>query len=262
MKKRNVLRELLDQDRPSIGMHVHSIWPGMVEVIGLAGAMDYIEFSGEYAPYDLMSLENFGRAVDLFPNMTSMMKIEQQPRTYLAVRAVGSGIQNLLFADIWTLDDAREAISASRADSPKTGGRAGVGMRRDSGYGNDTLTDYIEQLEGTVVALMIEKESAVKNLEEILSLGGIDMVQFGPADYSMSIGIPDQWDNPRIKQADRYIIETALKMGIAPRIELTDSNNAEEYIEMGVRHFCIGWDVSIIGDWAKKHGAALADKLG
>ena len=141
MKKRNVLRELLDQDKPSIGMHVHSIWPGMVEVIGLAGAMDYIEFSGEYAPYDLMSLENFGRAVDLFPNMTSMMKIEQQPRTYLAVRAVGSGIQNLLFADIWTLDDAREAISASRADSPKTGGRAGVGMRRDSGYGNDTLTD-------------------------------------------------------------------------------------------------------------------------
>ena len=48
------------------------------KVIGLAGTMDYIEFSGEYAPYDLMSLENFGRAVDLFPNMSSMMKIEQR----------------------------------------------------------------------------------------------------------------------------------------------------------------------------------------
>ena len=51
-------------------------------------------------------------------------------------------------------------------------------------------------------------------------------------------------------------------MGIAPRIELTDSNDAEEYIEMGVKHFCIGWDVSIISDWAKQHGAALANKLG
>ena len=132
MKKRNVLRELLNEDKPSVSMHVHSIWPGMVEVIGLAGTMNYIEFSGEYAPYDLMSLENFGRAVDLFPNMSSMMKIEQQPRTYLAVRAVGSGIQNLLFADIWTVEDAREAVTASRADTPKTGGRAGHWWQRAS----------------------------------------------------------------------------------------------------------------------------------
>ena len=160
MKKLNVLRELLDQDKPGIGMHLHSIWPGMVEVIGLAETMDYIEFSGVYAPYDLLSPENFGRAMDLLPNISSMMKIEQQPRTHLAVRAVGSGIQNLLFANIWTADDAREAVSAPRADSPKTCGRAGVGMRRDDGYGNDTLTEYIKQLEGTVVALMIEKESA------------------------------------------------------------------------------------------------------
>ena len=77
--RRNVLRELLDADKPSVGTHIHSIWPGMVEVIGYSGAMDYIEFSGEYAPYDLSALENFGRAVDLFDDMSSMMKIEQQP---------------------------------------------------------------------------------------------------------------------------------------------------------------------------------------
>ena len=72
-KKRNVLRELINDDKPTIGTHVHSMWPGIVEVIGHAGTMDYIEFSGEYAPYDLFSLENFGRAIDLFPDMTSMI---------------------------------------------------------------------------------------------------------------------------------------------------------------------------------------------
>jgi len=68
-----------------------------------------------------------------------------------------------------------------------------------------------------VVALMIEKRSAVENLETILSIGGIDMVQFGPADYSMSIGIPGQWSDPQVREAERYTIETALRMGIAPR---------------------------------------------
>ncbi len=88
------------------------------------------------------------------------------------------------------------------------------------------------------------------------------MVQFGPADYSMSIGLSGQWDHPRVKEAERKIIETSLRMGIAPRVELPDSGGAEPYIEMGVKHFCIGWDVSIISDWAKQHGAALAKKLG
>ena len=42
--------------------------------------------------------------------MTAMMKIEQQPRTYLAVRAIGAGIQNVLFADPRTVDDVRECV--------------------------------------------------------------------------------------------------------------------------------------------------------
>ncbi len=261
MKRKNVLRELLKGGKPTIGTHVHAIWPGIVEVIGYSGTMDYIEFSGEYAPYDLTALENFGRAVDLFDHMSSMMKIEQEPRTYLAVRANGSGIQNLLFADIRTVDDAREAVSAARAETPQTKGRAGAGMRRDVGYLYRRLPDYVEQLEDGVVALMIEKRSAVENLEEILSVGGIDMVQFGPSDYSMSIGIPGQESHPDIKKAEKYVIETALKMGIRPRAEIFAFEQAKPYMEMGVKDFCIGWDVVVIYDYCKRQGEGLAKLL-
>jgi len=104
--------------------------------------------------------------------------------------------------------------------------------------------------------------SAIDNLEPILSVGGIDMVQFGPADYAMSIGIPGQWNDPRVKGAERYTIETALKMGIAPRVELSDFQGASPYLKMGVKHFCIGWDVAIIYKYCKEQGAAFAKALG
>ena len=262
MKKRNVLRELLREGKPTIGTHVLVSWPGIVEVIGHSGAIDYIEFVGEYAPYDLYALENLGRAVDLFDHMSAMMKIEQEPRTYLAVRAVGSGIQNLLFADIRTVDEAREAVAAARAETPQTKGRAGAGMRRDVGYVAGSLTDYVQQLEEGVVALMIEKRSAVEDLEEILSIGGIDMVQFGPSDYSMSIGVPGQRDHPEIKKAERYTIETALKMGIAPRVEIRHWEQAEPYIKMGVKDFCIGTDIAVVYAYCREQGTALAKALG
>ncbi len=130
-KRKNILRELLRANKPTLGIHVHATWPGIVEVIGHSGAVDYVEFVGEYAPYDLYALENFGRAADLFDHMSSMMKIDQEPRIYLAGRAIGSGIQNLLFADIRTVEDAKEAVAAARAETPRTRGLVGAALRRD-----------------------------------------------------------------------------------------------------------------------------------
>jgi len=97
--RRNRLRELLDAGQPTLGTHLHISWPSIVELVGHSKMFDYVEFVAEYAPYDLYALENIGRAIDLFDHLSGMMKIEQDPRTYLTIRAIGSGIQNVLFAD-------------------------------------------------------------------------------------------------------------------------------------------------------------------
>src|SRR5207244_13401984 len=120
--RKNRLRELLDADQPSLGTHLHISYPGIVELVGHSGMFDYVEFLGEYAPYDLYALENLGRAVELFPHMTAMMKIAQEPRTALAIRALGSGIQNMLFADPRTAADVAACVRAVRAETPHARG--------------------------------------------------------------------------------------------------------------------------------------------
>ena len=261
--RRNRLRELLNADQPSLGTHIHISWPSITELVGHSGMFDYIEFVAEYAPYDLYALENLGRAVDLFDHMSAMMKIEQEPRTYLTVRAIGSGIQNVLFADPRTVEDVEECVRAVRAETPASGGIHGVGMRRDVGFVLEGGSpEFVEALDDAVVALMIEKAPAVENLESLLSVKGVDMVQFGPADYSNSIGLPGQWSHPRVKEAERHVIETALRMGIAPRAEISRPDEAQPYLDMGVKHFCIGTDVSILFDWFKQNGRAMRETLG
>ena len=268
MRKNNVLRDLIDDGKPTIGTHLFTQWPGMVEVIGHTGVIDYIEFSSPYAPYDLFSLENFGRAVDLFDHMSSMMKLDQEPRTYLAERAIGSGIQNVLFADIRTVEDAKEGVSAVRPETPEAGGRGGLAATRDIGYvfPGKTLVDYSDQLNSAVVAIMAEKKSCVDNLEEILSVGGIDMVQFGPGDYSMSIGKHHDIFHPEVQKAEKHTIETCLKMGIRPRVELgVEADSAEAakpYIDMGVVDFCIGSDVHTMYAYCLQQGETMARALG
>lgn len=261
--RENRLRKLLDADQPSLGTHIHSSWPSITELVGHTQKFDYVEFVAEYAPYDLYALENLGRAVDLFSHMSAMMKIEQEPRTYLAVRAIGSGIQNVLFADPRTVEDVEECVRAVRAESPASGGLHGVGMRRDVRFVMEGGSpEFVQALDDAVVAIMIEKESAVENLEDLLAVKGVDMVQFGPADYSMSLGLTGQWTHPRVKEAERYVIDTALKMGVAPRAEISHPEEAAKYLDWGVKHFCIGTDVSILFDWFKGNGAAMRDLLG
>jgi 4-hydroxy-2-oxoheptanedioate aldolase len=261
--RRNRLRELLNAGQPTLGTHIHSSWASIHELVGHSRMFDYIEFVAEYAPYDLYALENIGRAIDLFPHMSSMMKIEQEPRTYLTIRAIGSGIQNVLFADPRSVADVEECVRAVRSESPHCKGRHGVGMRRDVGFVLEAGTPaFVQSLDDAVIALMIEKASAVENLEAILSVKGVDMVQFGPADYSMSIGIPGQFRHPKVKEAEKFVIETCHKMGVHPRAEINHPSQAKEYLDMGVKHFCMGNDTTVLFDWFKEQGKALGQLVG
>ena len=92
--RRNKLRELMDAGKPSLGTHIHSPWPSIIEMVGQSGMFDYVEYVAEYAPYDLHTMDNLGRAIDLFDEMSAMIKIEQGPRAYLASRAMGAGIHH------------------------------------------------------------------------------------------------------------------------------------------------------------------------
>ena len=108
----------------------------------------------------MYALENISRAVELFPHMSAskftsnrpfacgfwvypervlvmaVMKVAQEPRTFIAARSIGSGIQNLLFADPRTVQDVEECVRATRAEAPgqsRGQGIHGVGMQRDVG---------------------------------------------------------------------------------------------------------------------------------
>lgn len=260
--RRNPLRERLNAGKPTVGTHILSAWPTLVELIGHSKQYDYVEFTAEYAPFTMHDLDNLGRSFELM-NMAGMIKIEQTQYTHQAMRAIGAGFQSVLFADIRSVEDARLAVDAVRAETTmvrgvRGRGRLGVGMRRDVGTVREGGTPaYVDALNEVVIAIMVEKKSCVDDLDAILSVPGIDMVQFGASDFSMSIGKTGQYGHPDVLAAETKTIQTALRKGLHPRVELRDPSQAGRYLEMGVKHFCIGWDVRILADWWDTKGAEM-----
>lgn len=258
--RENRLRRLLREGKPSLGTRLNNAVPNLVEIIGDSGKYDYVEFVAEYTPWTLYDLDNIGRAIELSPNFTGMIKMERSAQWHLAVRAFSAGIQNMLFTDVRNADDAREVVTMVRPETPTDGGTHGqAGGRALRGSGLDEVSQAYRD---SVIVLMIEKKGAVENIESILDVPGIDMIQFGPSDYSMSVGLAGQRMHPSVLEARTHVNKVALKKGVQPRAELTDPSEAEHYLEYGVRHFCMAPDVAILARYYNQQGGAMRELLG
>ena len=88
------------------------------------------------------------------------------------------------------------------------------------------------------------------------------MVQFGPADYAMSMGLSRSEDAEQIRAAERDVIARAQRHGVAARAEIADASSAAYYLDLGVRHFCVGHDVRILHNWFSDPGARMKSMLG
>ena len=72
------------------------------------------------------------------------------------------------------------------------------------------------------------------------------MTQWGAADFSFSRGTPELVWSQKLHHFEELVIQKSIDQGIAPRCEINSVDGARRYIDLGVRHFSIGWDRLIL----------------
>ncbi len=260
----NKLRQILNQKLPSVATRMWSTQPFFTEALGATGNYDYVEFVAEYVAFSQQDMEVIAMAAELH-NLGSMIKIDFQSRGYVAQKAVASGFQAVMFTDCRNADEVRESLRFVKPETPEDGGSFGYPNRRYIGFQPRLVqTAHANRLREVVVAFMIEKKVAMDNIEEICSVPGVDMVQFGPSDYSLSRGWDAKDHMDEYKAAEREMIRVALKHGVQPRCEIPTVEAAQYYIDLGVRHFCLSDQLArLTAAWTQEGGAmrALADGL-
>lgn len=96
---------------------------------------------------------------------------------------------------------------------------------------------------------MIENEEVITQLDEILSLEGLDFVLFGPSDYSMSLGLRGpQKNHPKVQDALKKTVEVANKYNkpVAIGISQPWEEETKKYIDLGCRMIEISNDVGVL----------------
>ena len=98
-----------------------------------------------------------------------MIKVEQTQRTHQAMRAIGSGFQSVLFADVRTVEDARACVRAVRAETPGSAGCSASACAATSApCATRGSPAFVKALDEVVIAIMVEKRECVEDLDAIL----------------------------------------------------------------------------------------------
>ena len=256
----NSLRDVFSSGAPTLGTHFLSNDPDIPEVIGGLGLFDYGEYCAEYSSFDMTLLYHMARAAQC-ADLPLMIKLDQMSQAFWSQVAIGAGFKALLFTDIRNEDDIDRCHESIRPDNPKHDVLMGVKLRRPALGGYD-VEGYLEDLQSVLFLIMIEKNVAVENIDMILTKAkekGVDMTQWGPVDFAFSRGSDGNFADIDISSAEELVIRKSIEYGISPRIEIDSVEAATRYIDLGVRHFCIGWDrfiyqagLTVLGEGMRK----------
>lgn len=203
---RNRMKERLLAGKVVLGAQLRFGSPAIAELFGYAG-FDYLVFDSEHAPQTPVGLHQQVQAAAAASTTPVVRLLKNDPemmRPYLDMGAWG-----MLVPFVNTPEQAR--LGARGMRYPPVGTR-GYGPSRASRYGLDP--DYFATANENMVYLpIIEDEQAVRNIDAILAVEGVDSFIIGPVDLSISLGVPMQFENPRFRDAIQTVVRAGLAVG-------------------------------------------------
>jgi len=153
----------------------------------------------------------------------------------------------IMVPHIMSLEDAKKVVGMTRFHP--IGRRPVDGGNADGAYCNVDFVEYLKQAnERRFVMVQIEDPEPLDELEAIAALDGIDVIFFGPGDFSHGIGAPGQWDHPELVRARELVAKVAVKHGKFAGT-VGSAANMDSLIEMGYRFISVGADVVGLGQY-------------
>ncbi|NMD38549.1 MAG: hypothetical protein GYA87_07730 [Christensenellaceae bacterium] len=197
-----------------------------------------------------MDLEKVGLMVSLIQR-TNTVPLVRVPWHDMALikRALDTGAGGIMIPMVNDKETAEKVVSYCKY--PPEGVRGAGASRATLYFSGGGDPNYIKDANKNVlVILQIEHYKAVENLEEILSVPGIDVAFVGPVDLSYSMNIPGQTDNPDVQASIRKVAEMCKKYNVVSGIFASEAN-MQTYYDMGYRLLLGGIDGIFIYQGAK-----------
>jgi 2-keto-3-deoxy-L-rhamnonate aldolase RhmA len=229
--KANSVKQALKEGRLQLGCGFWQLRSPEIARILTAAGFDWAFVDTEHGGFDLESVQDICRVANL-AGLCPIVRVGDLKYTLVA-RALDCGAQGIIFPRVESVELLERAISWTKF--PPLGVR-GYGLtNQQANYEAVTMPQIMEHMNAnTLVVMQIETKRAVEMREELLSVPGIDAVMIGPADLSISLGVPGEFQHPLMVEAMTAVRDTCLRRGIAAGTQTRTTELAKFWKERGM----------------------------
>lgn len=238
------LKSRLMKEDVLFGVIVEIPDPAMVEILGLAG-FDFALVDCEHGPLCIRTVETLVRAC----HSTSIAPVVRTAGSSPAeiLRVLECGAAGIHVPHVNGRLQAEQLVQSARY-YPK-GNRGLNPFVRAASFSAQSIEDYIEVANReTLVAVSLEGKPGIANLDEILSVPGVDVVFLGPYDLSQSLDLPGQVSHSSVTTLLSSLVSKIRTSGKAAGIFAGSVSAAKNWIEKGVQYVVFSVDAKIYLD--------------
>lgn len=234
------IKHKLRSGQLSVGAWLRLGSPAISEIMARIG-FDWLIIEGEHGAACLDNVQLIVQAM----NGTETVPILRVPwNDKVTIKlALDIGVNGVMVPMVC---NRQEAIDAVRYCKYPPDGIRGIGSGRACLYGHNQGEYLRTANDDLLIFIIVEHEKAVANIDEIVSVPGIDGVFFGFADYAASLGLTGQIDHPAVLDARDTMLAATKRLGVAAGYAARNSAHAKEMAHLGFRLLTVGSDAGFI----------------
>lgn len=252
--KENRVKKALKENRVCIGTMVSSFRSPQIAQIWGACGWDYFIMDTEHSFFDYETLADI-MTVARTEEITPLVRVASNTYPLLA-RVLDVGALGVICPRVDTPEEVRQILNACKY--PPLGQR-GLSMSNiHHAHRGTSQREYVEWANAnSLIVIQPETETAVENIEKLVSIPGVDAVMIGPNDLSLSMGISGEFNHPRMVAAYERVIAACRRHGVAPGVHMMDLNSAQHWIGKGMRFVTFMNDLRFMMEGAKNSAGQL-----
>jgi 2-dehydro-3-deoxyglucarate aldolase len=241
----------------TIGSWITLNHPSIAEIMADAG-FDWLCIDMEHSVTDYFEAQQLIMAIQS-KGLKAFVRVGEN-NSRIIKRILDAGADGIIVPSV---SSREEAIKAVQSVKYPPFGKRGVGLSRAQSYGFGFESYKDEKAKEIKLIVQIEHIDAVRNLESIIEVDGVDGTFIGPYDLSGSMGKPGRYDDDDVKEALQRYEKVAKRYNkligfhvIQPNFDLV-----VEKINKGYDFIAFSLDILFLGTIAREQMGQLKAKI-
>ena len=257
--RKNPVKQALKEGKAVYGtMMVEFRSSSVVQMLAVAG-FDYFFIDMEHGTFSYETMSDMIRAGRLAGIVPIVRVTDCQ--YHLMSRPLDAGAMGLMIPRVETRAQVEQIIQWTKY--PPWGIRGCGASTGHSDYEGVRVAEFVKHAnEEILIVPQIESGLAIENIEQIVSVKGVDAAVFGPNDLSISLGVPGETEHPKMIHAFERVLAACDKAGVACGLHVGSVDLVNKWKARGMRFLCWSTDIGMIKESSAKGLAAMRSAPG